>query len=207
MKKDFSYKEAIKFGWETAKKNWKFFVLLLVIYLLLNVGPRVSGRSFVENPSLGIVLALVGLIIGFLKLIMDMGFIRISLNLVDGKKIQFSDIYSESDLFLKYFLGTILYYLIIFGGLILLIVPGIIFALKFQYYGYLIIDKKLAPVEALKMSSKLTQGVKLKLLVFGFLLGLIDFVGALVFLIGLFLTIPTSMVAQAFVFRKLEKHS
>ncbi len=47
------------------------------------------------------------------------------------------------------------------------------------------------------------MGAKWDLFLFGLLLGLINFVGALVFLIGLFATIPTTMVAYAYVYRHL----
>jgi uncharacterized membrane protein len=106
-------------------------------------------------------------------------------------------------LFFKYLIGDILYGLIIIGGLILLIIPGIIWAIQFQFFGYLIIDKGLGPIEALKKSSKITKGAKWDLFLLGILLVLINILGALALLVGLFATIPTTMIANAFVYRKL----
>ncbi len=88
-------------------------------------------------------------------------------------------------------------------GLILLIIPGIIWAIQFCFYDYLIVDRGFGPVDALKKSSEITKGVKLDLFVFGMLLGIINLLGFICLVVGLFVTIPTTMVAMAFVYRKL----
>jgi uncharacterized membrane protein len=89
------------------------------------------------------------------------------------------------------------------GGLILLIVPGIYLGLKYQFFSYLIVDKELGVLDSLKESSQITQGVKWQL--FGFSLALIgiNILGALAFGIGLLVTIPLTVVAHVFVYRKL----
>ena len=100
-------------------------------------------------------------------------------------------------------LGAILFSLIVLAGFVLLVVPGIALSVMLQYYSYFIIDKNMGPVEAIKASAALTKGVRWKL--FGFLLalGLINIVGALLLVVGLFATVPVSLVAVAFVYRKL----
>ena len=84
-----------------------------------------------------------------------------------------------------------------------MIVPGIIWAIKFQFFSYFIVDKEVGPIEALKKSAAITKGAKWDLFVFGALLGLINLAGALCVVVGLFATIPTTMVAIAFIYRKL----
>jgi len=91
----------------------------------------------------------------------------------------------------------------VLGGTILLIVPGVIWAVKFQFFSYFIIDKGLGPIEALKKSSAITKGVKWNLLGFDLLIGGIALLGVLALLIGLLAAIPTAMIAMAFVYRKL----
>lgn len=56
-----------------------------------------------------------------------------------------------------------------------------------------------------KKSSLITRGVKWDLFLFDLLLTLINFLGTLCLLIGLFATIPTSMMTTVFVYRKLAK--
>jgi uncharacterized membrane protein len=88
-------------------------------------------------------------------------------------------------------------------GLVLLIVPGIILAIKYVFYDYLIIDKELGPLEALRESSRITGGVKWQLFIFMLLVFLINFAGILFFGVGLLLTIPATTIATAYVYRRL----
>jgi uncharacterized membrane protein len=90
-------------------------------------------------------------------------------------------------------------------GTILLIVPGIIWALKFQFYGYYIVDKNLKPVDALKMSAMSTSGKKGNLFVFFVLLGLINFLGLIALLVGLLISVPVTLLAYVYVYRLLMK--
>jgi len=128
---------------------------------------------------------------------------QIALRFCDGEKGEFADLFSCFPLFFKYLFGSILYRLIVLGGIILLIIPGIIWAIKFQFFSYFIVDKGLGPIESLKRSSAITRGAKWDLFLFGLLLGLINLLGAICLFIGLFATVPTAMVAMAFVYRKL----
>jgi uncharacterized membrane protein len=66
-----------------------------------------------------------------------------------------------------------------------------------------VIDKNLEPVEAVKTSWRMTKGNVWNLFFFGILLGLINILGFLCLIVGLFITVPLSMLATAFVYRKL----
>ena len=100
-------------------------------------------------------------------------------------------------------LSSVMLGLIVIGGTLLLIIPGIIWAVKFQFYGYFIVDEQAGPVEALIKSSMITEGAKWDLFIFGFCIGVINMLGALMLIVGLFATIPTTMVALAYVYRRL----
>src|SRR4030042_562947 len=66
----------------------------------------------------------------------------------------------------------------------------------------IIVDKKMG-IDSLSKSWQMTKGVKLNLFLFWILLALINIAGALLLLVGLFITVPLSMVATAYVYRKL----
>ena len=138
-----------------------------------------------------------------LSMIIVMGVIKICLRFCDGEKGEFSDLLSCYPLFFKYLVGSILYVLIVAVGLILLIIPGIVWAIKFYFFDYLIVDEGLGPVDALEKSSEITRGVKWDLFIFGILLCIINLMGFLCLVVGLFVTIPVTMVAIAFAYRKL----
>jgi len=199
--KKFSISEAIRFGWNTMKSNLGFFIILLIVAgLIFNIPGIIAELVKKNTPILSIIISITSWVVG---VVISMGLIRIALRFCDNKKGEFADLFSCFPLFFKYLFGSILYRLIILGGMILLIIPGIIWGIKFCFFDYFIVDKGLGPIEALKKSSVITTGAKWDLFKFFGLLVLINLAGALCLLIGLFATLPTTMVAGAFVYRKL----
>lgn len=199
-KKFFSKKEAIFFGWNNLKKNFRLFLGIMLILGLVSVLPEIDKALIKEKKSF---IDIINAVISLFGIILEMGLIKISLKLYDREKPKFSDLFSQYPLFFKMLFGSIFYGLIVTLGLILLIIPGIIFGIKFYFYEYFIVDKGLGPIEALKRSWRVTKGVGWNLFFFFLLVGVINLLGALALLIGLFATIPATMLATAFVYRKL----
>jgi len=197
----FSKGEALRFGWDTMKSNLGFFIGFLIVLGLLYTIPYVVAMMVMEvNPPLGIILHIAD---KALTLLISIGLVKTTLRFCDNEKGRFSDLFSQYRLFFKYLFAYILYCLIVLVGLLLLIVPGIILGIKFWFFDYFIIDKRLGPIEALERSYAITTGVKWNLFIFFLMLIGINLLGALCLLIGLFATVPTTMVAAAFVYRKL----
>jgi len=197
----FSKGEALRFGWNTMKSNLGFFIVLLIIYGLLYAVPFIIAMMVMAvNVPLGVILYIADMA---LTILMAMGLVKIALRFCDKEKGRFSDLFSQYRLFFKYLFALILYGLIVFGGTLLLIVPGIILGIKFWFFDYFVVDKELGPIEALERSWAITRGVKWNLFVFFLILAGINLLGALFLLVGLFATIPATMVASAFVYRRL----
>jgi uncharacterized membrane protein len=200
-KKEFSMSEAITYGWNTMKANFWFFLGVLIIAgLIAGIPSAIASALQKESHGLSFLFRIIAWIA---DIIISIGLITIALKFLDNTKAELNDLFSFKPYFWQYLLGSILYGLIVLGGFILLIVPGIIWAIKFQYYGYFIIDKKLDAIEALKKSSALTMTVRWELLGFGVVMFCINIVGAICLLVGLFVTIPTTLLAYTLVFRKL----
>lgn len=197
----FSKTEAISYGWKTTKANFKFFVLLMLSLFAINVFPGMLRDNITDKNSL--IAFLISIISWILQLIVGLGLIKIALEIQDHKKTHYSDLFSESHMVVNYFLASFLYGLIVVAGLILLIVPGIIWGIKFQYFSYFIVDKEMGPIDALKASSKITKGSIWNIFLLRILLGLINIGGALLLGIGLLATVPIAMMAEVHVFRKL----
>ncbi|MGE5307799.1 MAG: hypothetical protein ACM3OC_01785 [Deltaproteobacteria bacterium] len=147
---------------------------------------------------LSIAFAIVGLV-------MQIGLIKIGLSLSRDRKTSFAELFLQWRLFFKYLFASICYVLAFIGGLILLIVPGIIFAIALQMYPYLVVDKGLGPLASLKASRGLTRGARWQLFVFWALLGLVNIAGFLCLVVGLVFTIPATMIASAYVYDQLRK--
>jgi len=200
-KATFSKKEAIKFGFNLAKKNLLFFIGVFIIICFFSI--LSSSLKNIVNPQKEVLLYYFLYIVLFIiNLILGMGLIKIVLEFVDGKKPKFSDLIYYKPV-VKYFVGTTIQGIITVVGFILLIIPGIIFSVRLQYVSYLIVDKDLGPVEAIKASWNITRGNTWNLFFFGILIGLINILGLLCLVVGLFITVPLSALASAFVYRKL----
>ena len=201
----FSKKEAISLGFELAKKNIVFFIGIFVIVVVVAVASSAIqiGVTLGKQPMLYILLNVLTFIV---NAIIGMGLIKISLEFIDKKKPKFSDLFHTKSL-INFILGSLIRGVVTVIGFILLIIPGIIFSIRLQYVTYLIVDKNLPPVEAVKKSWNMTKGNTWNLFFFGILLFLVNVLGAILLLIGLFVTVPLTMLATAFVYRKLLLHS
>lgn len=199
----FSKKEVINSGWETTTQNFFFFVKLLLIIGVINfIGAIISEQLKGTEPSFNVLGTIV---VWLIQTIVAMGFIKITLDFVDNRKPILLELYNQYPLFLNYIAGAILSTLIVLVGILLLIIPGIIFSIRLQFVSFLILDKKLGPVEAIKESWKITKGSVWNLFLLGLALGLINLAGFLTLIIGLLWTIPTTSLATAYVYRKLQK--
>jgi len=197
----FSKKSAIKFGWEIANRKIKFFIpLLILVYgllaLLNSFSDSLKKESFLASFILNIISSLISIIFG-------LGLIKISLKLCDGEEAKFSDLISQYKLFFRYLFASFLYGLITFLGFILLIVPGIILSIRLGFFDYLIVDKNSRIIESLKRSWEITKGNAWNLFLLYLLFAIINISGAFALIVGLFWSIPTTMLAEAFVYRKL----
>jgi uncharacterized membrane protein len=102
------------------------------------------------------------------------------------------------------FLGvTILLTLAVAIGLILLIVPGIIFGLMFMFATFVVIERELGPIDAMNESHRITRGHKWQLFGFMLLLLLINLLGLLALVVGLLVSIPVSTLAFVHAYRVL----
>ncbi len=199
--KDFSIDEALKFGWNTMKTNfWFFFGILVVAWVVVYI-PYIIG-SLLRNTSF--LFYLLFTFIGWaVQLMVSIGLIRISLKFCSGETPEFNDLFRFKGYFWRYLGGSLLLAITVTVGFMLFIIPGVIWAIMFQFYAFLIIDKNLGIMDSFKHSGEITKSIRWKLLGFGLLLALINYIGVLVFLVGLFATIPTTMLAYAWVYRKL----
>ncbi len=198
--KSFSISEAVNFGWETTKKN---FIFLLKVVLIIAAVYIVT--SFIQNNLKGVaVLGLVATILFWIiHVVIDIGLIKIALKLVSSQTPTFEDLYDHYPLFWKYLGASLLSGLIVAGGFILLILPGVYFAVKLQFVNYFIVDKNMGPIEAIQASWNMTKGNWWNLFLMDILLGLINIGGAILLGIGLLWTIPTTTLATAHVYKKL----
>ncbi len=79
----------------------------------------------------------------------------------------------------------------------------IYFSIRFMFTTYAIVDRNFDVVRAMRASGLLTKGVKLKLLWLSFVLLCVNIIGAIVFFVGLFVTVPLTFLVMARTYRLL----
>ncbi len=189
----FSIKDAIRVGWDLFKNNWKFLVVLSLLVMLIEF-----ANGFVSMiPYVGIILSFI------IGVFYSMGVIYIFLNIYDGKPTRYVQLFSRANKILPYVGIVAISLLIQVGGFVLLVVPGVIAMIALMLAPYLMVDRDLGVMESIRTSWQITKGNRLKLFVFSLLLVVINLLGAILFLVGLIVTIPVSLLAVIHVYRQL----
>lgn len=203
--KTFSIKEALSAGWEAFKANLSVFIifglLAFGIWAAEQIGLAIGNQMGVLKPA---ILASVTLVARIAQLWLQLALFRVALRVVDGQPVSAEELFRPAAPdFLSFLLASVLYRLIVTGGLILLVVPGIIWAVRYGLYGFVVVDQHADPVAALKRSTVLTAGVRGELFVLGLALIGVNILGAMALGIGLVATVPVTAVAAARVYRQL----
>ncbi len=197
--------EIIKKAWSHVAKNLRFFALSTIMIAFVGWFPDFVVSKVAED---NIILRLTVIIVTVaISSLISIGFLRVVLNAVDRKHLKFSDIFNNYRLILKYLTAEAISGIFVSAGLLFFIVPGIILSVRLQFTEYFIVDEGIGPIDALKKSWKITKGATWELFLFILLLILINVAGALALGVGLLLSYPTSLIAQAYVFRKLKKNA
>ncbi len=204
----FSPTAMIRFGWETFKKRPWFFIGVFLVISILSGGSQFQYQTNNPTdftPSVSVVVAIVAgvLIIAVIQILAKMGAIQFALRAHDNADtVSFHDVWAPHP-FWKYVGASILVGVIVVTGLILLIVPGIIWALRYMFVPYLVVERKLAPFEALKESARITYGHKWQLLGMIGLIIAVYILGFLCLIVGLLVSGPVSAFAIAHAYRTL----
>jgi len=201
MEKTVHIKESVRLGWNTMKANIGFFIILLLIAWLIAGGTQGVAAYLKERINfLSVIVFIIAII---LEMGITLGLMKIAIMFADSEKGQIGDLFSCFRLLLRYIAATIIYGAIVMVGLLLLVFPGVIWGIKFFYYPYLIVDKDEGIIGSLRASSQITMGAKWDLLGLLLVLALINILGVVCLFVGLFVTVPITMVATAVAYRSL----
>jgi uncharacterized membrane protein len=201
ISKGFSNGEAFKFGWHAWKKNWGQLLGITLFYFLLPLIPAIVLQVY---PDMHGGLAFLLMVIHYvLTAIAYMGFLTISLKVARQEEFSFGDFFKNIHLFPSFLLGYVFYCLGTIVGLILLVVPGIYFCVKYTLWPYFIIDRSFKGLESLKASGQTTYGAKWDLFLFWIGACVVNVIGVLCLGIGIFVSVPVTAIALAYIYNKL----
>lgn len=194
-----SIKESLSYGWQKMKENLWFFVGVTLAGFIPSALIEGIDRSDIFGPF-GFLFSIAINVIGSIMMI---GTIKIYLKINSGEVASFRDLFDHYRLFWKFLGAHVLYFLIVFAGFILLIIPGLVFLFRYMFVLTLVVDKDMGPVAALKESAKMTYGHKWRLVGFSFVILGVNLLGLICLGVGILVTIPVSSMAMIFVYKKL----
>jgi uncharacterized membrane protein len=194
----FTISEAVTYSWNACLRNAGSYLL---VSLVVFVGNTVVVLLAAANNTAGFQLAfeLLGALIDLLLLL---GLIRASLDVVDGVTPRLGMVF-RPDGYGPYLVASIFFLVGTYLGFILLIVPGVVFAVMFQFYGYVVAEHPdIRATAALRRSAEITRGARLRLIGLAVVLICLNLAGALC-VVGLIVTYGITALALAYTYRVL----
>ncbi|MCB1210731.1 MAG: DUF4339 domain-containing protein [Verrucomicrobiales bacterium] len=204
----------IKRSIELTKRHFKIILPIGVVYLLLSMATG-AVEGFVSRMVTGPVaeqgdmafhplLIPINLISAIVSVVLGAGLTRAALNIVSGKEAKVEHLFGETGKIVNIVAASFVFYIMVFIGLILLVVPGIYIAIRCSFFMTAIVDRNLGPIEALKYSYRITTNNTLSLFGLGIMSMLIVLAGVLALLIGLVFAIPVVTLLVPLAYRFLQ---
>lgn len=193
--------ESIQFGWKTLQSSVVFIIgVTLVAWVVPSVIEWAGDRAF----DRGIQEFGMSIITGLVSSTFALGLAKIYLRFRDGEKPIFENLFDGLARLHVYIAAMIILSIAVVMGLILLIVPGIIFLLRLWFVGFVVVDEKVGPLEAIQRSWDMTRGYTMDLFLLFILLVGLNILGLVCLVVGLLATVPISGLALAYIYRHLK---
>lgn len=190
-------------GW---RQLWKYFLELFLIGIIaLVIGiPSMMGGWTAGAAILGV--------LGFIYTILvvgptDYGVSFAHLKAARGDKLEIKDMFEAFQNYWNAVLANILVGAIVTVGFMLLIIPGIIFACKLIFTPYLVVDRKMEVIEAIKESWRMTNGHAWEVFFMGLLAILLSIAGLICFGVGIIVSIMWIRLAFASLYHSVSLSS
>src|SRR5262249_42214458 len=176
----FSVGECVSYGWSAYWKNVGPLVLITLVIFVIDAVISGIGQA-TDNTAVQVLFSLIGWIVG---LLLAFGLIRATIAITKGEKPEVGMLF-QTDGFGPYIIASILFGLGVVIGLILCIIPGVIFAVVYHFYGYVLVENpSMGPTDALKRAADISRGHRWELVGLFIVLFLINIVGLLACVVG-----------------------
>jgi hypothetical protein len=200
-----SIRQAFNFAWPIFNKRFSLFTAVLLTVF----GAWVALEIIVITGQRFGILLWAGAHLAFLIFVagIEVGFLQICFALHDGGEPTFADIFRHLALAPKFLAGQVLYLLMVVLGLLLLVVPGVYLSVRYALFGFCMVAGKSNLMRSFQQSAILSTGAKIDLLWILVVLFLLNAFGASLLGLGLFITVPLSVLMMTAVYRQLSTRS
>ncbi len=196
-----SIRPAVNFAWRTYKGRCGLFAAIL---LTVFGGWVALEVVVITGQAVGIVLwATAHLAFLIFFACVQVGFLRICLALHDGGEPTFANTFAPLPMGLKFLVGQVTYLLMVVIGAALLIVPGVYLGVRYSLFAFHMAGGGPNLAGSFERSATLTSGRMTCLFSIFVALLLLNAVGASLLGLGLFVTVPVSVLMITAVYRQL----
>ncbi len=222
MNPSITINESLKAGWALFKKSTTFWVMACLIFIAFLLGIMAIASSIApNNMAIRGIINLCGMLI---RMWIHLGMVGAALLALRGAEPQIKDLFAYGHSLIKMILGSIIYAIPVMGLAALGIGAFILFphypmvtipfsivmfcleafiAVRLIFYPFFIVDKNCDSMESLRLSWHATQKHFWFLCLFFFVMGLINLLGVIAIGLGLFITIPVTILATTYVYLRL----
>lgn len=209
-------------GFDLTKRYFLTIFIIGLVYLgcvfgmsmlvgFIDIAAKMAATGSFEEaaksqPTSGLMVLsiLLQLVSNVVSIFLQLGLIRVGLNLVSGKEVSVGQLFGEGAKLVRAVIASILFGIAMVIGLLLLIVPGVYIALRYGYFITAIVDKDLGIFESFEYSSSITENSRVNLFVLAILNILVVLAGFMACFVGLIFAAPVAWLAGLVAYRWLQ---
>lgn len=167
-------------GWRLVTSDLMTYVLMGLVFLILSSAVPV----ILQGPMI------VGLHIFTMKKLL-------------GRRADIGDMFKGFNFFVPALVASVLISVFVGVGMLFCIIPGLVLAAMYKFTYLFIVDKRMDFWQAMQASHSIVKRDYVGFTLFLIVLGLIDLLGLLCFIVGLFVALPVTFAAITVAYHEL----
>lgn len=165
-------------GWDLVKADMGNYILITLVFFLLSGIPLIRG-------------ALVA------------GFSIHTIKKLSGRHADFSDFFKGFNFFIPTLVASLVIGVFVFLGTLACLIPGLVVAAMYEFTYLFIVDKKMDFWQAMQASHAIVKTDYFGFTMFLILAFLVNVLGFLCLIVGLFVTVPLTMAATVIAYKEI----
>jgi hypothetical protein len=195
------------YAWEHMWKNFLDLLIIAIVVSLLSI--PTGGMSIADeiDSPFGLLLFFPSLVYTiFIFGPIEFGAYYVFLKAARNEKVRLEDVFVVFKNYINVLVASLLSGLLILVGILFCIVPGIFIACKLAFVPFLVVDKKMDGVAAIKESWNLTNDFGMTILIYGILSTLLFILGFLLCGVGILIAFIWVYLALASLYIAVLQH-
>ena len=167
-------------GWQLVKQDLGIFVLVSIVFALINSVPLIQGS-------------------------MMAGFHIFCMKKLLGRPADFADLFKGFNFFVPALVASLVISLFTFAGTLLCIIPGLVVAAMYKFTYLFIVDKRMDFWQAMQASHAIAKNDYFGFTMFLLAMVGVNILGVLCCIVGVFVTIPITFAAITVAYKEIVK--